>query len=154
MTSPGETRMMEAPPAPKPQPPPQSDSTMTTRRMLDEEDELNQSVNFLTNPSTTTTATATAIGTNTSRSSSFGTSESPSQVSSQPQHHHHTTGETKFSKIVMRVVFGSCMFTIFATLVRWFVISQCHHCATPLSYRHLRSDSYCTTNLVVVWLCV
>ena len=48
-------------------------------------------------------------------SSSFGISESQHQY--QPKLQSHTTGETKLSKIFMRVAFGSCIFTIFTTLV-------------------------------------
>ena len=105
-------------------------TTTTTRRILDDEDEMNQSVNFLTNQYTTTArqdaihaSRSNNTSSTTSRSSSFGINETQQQ-----QYHHqqqqqninrtHTTGETKLSKIFIRVVFGSCMFSIFTTLVR------------------------------------
>ncbi len=110
-TSAGETMMMEEPSASV-----AATETKQRRRTLDEEDELNQSVNFLTNASATTDQ-ATAYSTILSRrSSSFGTNETQQQESG--LNRTHTTGETKLSKIIMRVVFGSCMFTMFTSLVR------------------------------------
>ena len=147
MTSPGETMLKEQPAEPHPPQqlsttgsidgPPLTNTTSnettttTTRRILDDEDEMNQSVNFLTNQYTTTAgqdaihaSRSNNTSSHTSRSSSFGINETHQQ-----QYHHqqqqqqninrtHTTGETKLSKIFIRVVFGSCMFSIFTTLVR------------------------------------
>lgn len=110
-TSAGETMMMEEPSATIAT----TETKQQQRRTLDEEDELNQSVNFLMNASATsdqTTAYSNILSRRTT-SSSFGVD------ATQKQHHRtHTTGETRLSKIIMRVVFGSCMFTIFTTLVR------------------------------------
>lgn len=113
-TSAGETMMMEEPSSTV-----AATETKQRPRTLDEEDELNQSVNFLTNASATTDQAIAYSSILSRRSSSFGMNETQQQQ--QQQHSSlnriHTTGETKLSKIMMRVVFGSCMFTIFTTLV-------------------------------------